>query len=143
MMGAKPGKERLLIKRPSTVAEATAGMKSGSREGFLGEGNIIRLPDTDSTEHLSMTELAEKRQIQKLLLDAITPNSLSVKSTEVMDRRSLVSKLNRCSLDVLKRMLPERIAKMSSTDLESSAEENGITEEEKADIQMLYLAVSP
>jgi len=146
----KPGKERLLIKskqsNPQTLEEATKGMQRGEeRTGFLGEGNIVRKPDyMPEPEKLDADGIARKKAIQSLLLKVIQPVSLSSKSTSEQDRRSLVNKLNKSSLDELKRFLPDRVKRLSTDKLELIVGGEGdITEEEKAEIQTRYMDLSP
>ena len=143
----KPGKTELLIKQkgaPSNVATALAGMKGGeSRSGFLGEGNIIRKPDFVVSEDLGMNEKAQKKMLQTFLGQVIEPTALSSKSSPSMDRRALVNKLNRSTLSDLLRLVPERLRQMSAKQLEETIATNSIMEEEKADIQNLYMDASP
>ena len=141
MLGPKPGKDEMFIKigHPKDIKEATTGMKGGeSREGFLGEGNIIRKPDYVPKPD-DVQSLMHKKVIQKRLLEIIDPNPLSAKSTVEMDRRSLVNKLKKSSLADLKRLLPKRLGNMDPRELEIAE----ILEEEKAEIQDLYKDVSP
>lgn len=142
----KPGKDKLLIKgtqgkKPETLDEAIKDMKSGGRSGFLGEGNIIRKPDY-RPEVDSSTNLPMKRAIQMLLINTIQPNPLSIKSSPEMDKRSLVNKINRRSLSELKQLLPNGMKYIPLEELNTILEK-GMSDEDKAEIQNLYMEVSP
>ena len=145
----KPGKSKLLIKsrqNPGSVNEALVGMRGGEeRTGFLGSGNLSRKPDYVSpSENLDGDEKERKRLLQNLLTKTIEPNSLSSKSTHEMDRRSLARKLNKRSLDELWVFLPEKVKRLSNEKLKSIVEGvDSLSEEDKADIQTLYMEVSP
>ena len=149
MLEPKPGKEQLFIrkgKKVETISGALVGMKGGeSRVGFLGEGNIIRKPDyIPEPENLGEEDKACKRTIQTLLTNVIEPNPLSTKSTLQLDRRSLVGKLSKSTLDELKRFLPTRIKRMSAEKLQQILDDSTkITDEEKVEIQSLYQNISP
>lgn len=143
----KPGKENLLIKRKKqegaeSINEALQGMKGGeTRSGFLGDGNIIRQPDF-VPEPDKVSDALLKKTMQKLLASVIEPNPLSNKSTAEMDKRSLVNKLNRRSLDELKELLPRRIRRFDVEKIQGLLD-GAISEEEKVEIQGLYMEVSP
>src|SRR4030042_843810 len=116
----KPGKEDQFIKvgSPGTVKEALAGKFEGKgRGGFLG-GNIIRKDDYVVQENLSVDEKAQKKALQVLLGQTIEPNAISSKSTPAMDRRSLVTKLGKSTLDDILRLCPERLKAMNSKELQ-------------------------
>jgi hypothetical protein len=147
----KPGKENQLIRRGRppkelTLNEAMAGkLKEGEvRTGFLGEGNIIHKPDYIVQESLSVEEKARKKALQAILSQVIEPNAISNKSSPQMDRRSLVNKLNRSTLDDLLRLCSDRLQRMTSTELQEIATgKEELTEADKAEVQNLYIDVSP
>lgn len=149
----KPGKEQLLIKsgrnkasNTPTIKEATAGMQRGEvRTGFLGEGNLLHKPDfIPGPENLGPDGVARKRVTQDLLAKWIIPNSLSAKSTPELDRKSMVNKLRKSTLAELQRLLPESVNELTTEQLKQIfAGESDIGDEQKAEIQDLYLNVSP
>ena len=140
MLPPKPGKEHLLIKSGAkSIGEALAGMKGGeSRTGFLGDGNIVRKPDYEPIPE-SPQDVKLKRAIQQLLVSIIEPNPLSNKSTNEADKRSLVRKLSKTARNDLIRFLPERLKNMAPEELAIVE----VSEGEKAEIQDLYLEISP
>lgn len=149
MLGVKPGKENLLIKRqannPGTITEAMQGIKKGGAySGFLGDGNIVRKPEYAPTETLSSDEAKRKQVIQKFLLAIVEPNQLSVKSTPEADKRSFANKLKKSLLKEIERMLPEQYRTQPTDVLEQIASNSSVvSEDEKAEIQDLYKEVSP
>ncbi len=142
----KPDKKNLIVprgrKKSSTIEGAMAGMKGGEvREGDLWDKKTK--PEL-VPEVLDADGIARRRAITSILTSTIMPNSLSSKSTEQMDRRSLINKLNRSSLKELKRLLPDRIKRMSTENLQNLAEHpDEIPDEERVEIQNLYMDVSP
>jgi len=129
-----------------TLNEATAGpMKEGeTRAGFLGEGNIIRKPDYVAQDGRTAEDKARKKALQTILGQTIEPNALSSKSSPAMDRRALVNKLSRGTLEDLLRLCPERLKDMTIGDLqEVIAGTVELSEWDKAEIQNLYMDVSP
>mgnify|MGYP001558894029 CR=1 FL=1 len=142
MLEPKPGKEKLLIKlgtKPGNIGDALTDMHGGeSRSGFLSGGNIIRKTDYVPLPD-SIDGIRQKRAIQKVLVGIIEPNPLSMKSTLEMDRRSLVTKLNRLTLSDIKKLVPERLKGMTPEEIAIVE----VTDEEKSEIQDLYKEVSP
>lgn len=132
-------------KNPETVNEALAGPipEGETRTGFLGKGNTVHKADYLPSEALSAMEKQQKKLLQDFLGKTIEPVSLSMKSTGELDKRALVNKLRKSMLTELLRLVPERIKSMTPEELEQASRENTITEEEKAEIQSLYLDVSP
>lgn len=153
LLPSKPGKEHLLIRQvrrgisgPETIVDALAGMQNTtSASGFLSGGNIIRKPDYVERENLSEEDLVRLRWIRKILSIVIEPNQLSMRSTPEMDRRALVSKLNKAPLSTLIRLLPQSLKDKSATELKEVLGNTTdlITDDEKAEIQELYRDVSP
>lgn len=149
VLPSKPGKDNQLIRmgRPKkqTINEALGGMKGGeAREGFLGTGNIVHKPDFVSQETLSSTEKMRKKHLQVILGQVIEPNAISSKSSPAMDRRSLVTKLGKSTLAELLRLTPDSLKTMSHEELEQIASDaKSLEEDVKADMQNLYLDVSP
>lgn len=144
MLSPKPGREESLIPRqskPKSVNEALAGVhKAGGYRGFLGEGNIVKQPDYEvPIENLDAAGRQRKQMITDLLLSVIEPTQLSSKSTPQMDRRSLYNKLKKSSLEILTRFLPARVAELPNERLKSDE----LSEDEKSEIQFLYMEISP
>ena len=145
----KPGKDNLLVPmgrgQEITIDEATAGMKSGSRSGYLGTGeNLLKKPGYVATENLSEMEKIQKKLLRDLLIKVIEPNSLGNRSTPAMDRRSLVNKINRLLLDEILKMVPEDYRSMKNEDLQKFASNPDLLSEgDKAQIQLLYMDISP
>lgn len=142
MLAPKPEKDKMFVPvgtKVQTINEAMKGVHTaGEHVGFLG-GNIIRKPDYIQREELSADEKEQKKAIQALLLSVIQPNELSSKSTPEADRRSLVNKFNKSTLDDLLRMLPVDLRSFSASEIK----EYQISEAERADIQEIYKERSP
>ena len=147
----KPGRDSLMVpmgrgNKETTIGQAIAGMRGGeNREGFLGDGtNLIKKPGYEATEDLSAMEKQQKKLWQNLLGKVIEPNALSSKSSPAMDRRSLVTKLNRSLLEEILRLVPDSMKRLSNEELQKLNENPDlISESDKAEIQTLYLDVSP
>src|SRR3990167_5335383 len=141
MLPPKPGKESLLIPRTRSVNEALAGVhKAGGYTGFLGEGNVVKKPDYEiPVENLTASDKARKQAIASLLMDVIEPVQLSSKSTVEMDRRSLLNKIKKQSLEELRRFLPTRVKHLPTETLQADQ----LSEDEKAEIQDNYKEISP
>jgi len=148
-LAGKPEKEDLLIKRqrgnPETIGTATKTMKRGeTRKGFLGEGNITRKPDHVVAEALAPEGVTRKRLIQNLLAKWIEPNQLGSRSTALMDKRSLVSKLKNRTLEELEQLLPDSVLVLTTSQLQDIDKgESDISEEQKTEIQEMYKDRSP
>ena len=72
------------------------------------------------------------------------PNSLSSKSTDIADKRSLVNKLNRSTLKELRELVPDRIKRMSIEKLQGLLDgTEEILDEESVEMQTLYMDISP
>ena len=146
----KPDKSNLLVKRgqrdvPDTPGEIMAGMKGGEErvgtKTYYPKKNIPIIPEP---EVLNTEGIALKRATIGLLTKVIMPNSLSSKSTDIADKRSLVNKLNRRTLKELREFVPDRIKRMSVEKLQNIA--NGteeVLDEESVEIQTLYMGISP
>ncbi len=130
------------VKGPETAEEVMAGMKGGDvRTGVVSPTKPTYVP---LVETLTSDTIAQKRALQSLLAKYIMPNSLSSKSTADADKRSLVNKLNRRTLQELKELVPDRIKRMSVEELKSILDGSGdILDEEKVEIQNLYMGTSP
>jgi hypothetical protein len=144
----KPGKENLLVPmgRGKNINEAIAGMKGGeTRSGYLGTGeNLLKKPGYVAMEDLSQEEKEQKRLLQELLGKVIEPNALSTKSSPEMDRRSLIGKLKKSLMDDLLKLVPKSIKEMSNEELRSLVSSiETMDEADKAEIQSLYMDVSP
>lgn len=142
MLPPKPGKENLLISlNKKNVNEALAGVhKAGGYTGFLGDGNIVKKPDYEAPpETLTASDKARKKAIADLLMAVIEPVQLSSKSTIEMDRRSLLNKIKKQSLDELRRFLPTRVKHLPTENLQADQ----LPEDEKAEIQDAYKEISP
>ena len=144
----KPGKEKLLVKMgrkenvPESAEEIMAGMKRG--EERIGGSPPKNPPFIPTPETLDAEGMAQKRALQSLLVKYILPNSLSSKSSPEADRRSLINKLNRRTLKELRELVPVRIKRMSSEKLKGILDgTEEILDEEKVEIQNLYMDTSP
>lgn len=153
-LGPKPKKEKLFIKsgkgassEPATISEAMANMSQGDeRSGRLGgKHKNLRLPDyVPEPENLDRTGANRKKAVQDLLAKVIQPISLGIKATPDMDKRSLVNKLKKQTLVELERFLPTTVNRLTTEQLEQVASgETDIEEEDKAEIQSLYMDISP
>jgi len=150
ILAPKPGKEEMLVKmgrkgNPENVTDAVAGMQRGEkRSGSLGD-DTAKLPDrTPEMENLDVDGKARKGAIKSLLINTIQPTSLGFKSTPDMDRRAFVNKANRMTLAELRRFMPERVDSLTTEQLKDIASgESDIFEEEKAEIQTIYMDLSP
>lgn len=142
----KPKKGNLIVPRgrkgPETAEEVMAGMKGGDvRAGVVTPPKPTFVSPIES---LDAEGILQKRALQTLLTKYIMPNSLSSKSTPEADRRSLINKLNRRTLQELKELVPDRIKRMSAEKLQSILDGSGeILDEEKVEIQNLYMSASP
>lgn len=149
VLGPKPTKDQLFIKSgkgaaPSTITEAMAGMSPGDeRSGRLGQST--RKPDyVPEPENLDRVGAARKKALQDMLAKVIQPISLGIKATPAMDLRSLVNKLKKQTLVELERFLPLTVKQLTTEQLEQVASgETDIEEEDKAEIQSLYMDISP
>ncbi len=146
----KPNKGNLLVKKgtrdiPEAPVEITAGMRGGEARSDSKHWYPKRhTPIILEPESLDADGIAQKRATISLLTKVILPNSLSSKSTDIADKRSLVNKLNRCRLEELRRLIPDRIKRMSTEKLQSILDgTEEILDEESVEIQTLYLDVSP
>ena len=146
----KPNKGNLLVKKgnrdvPEAPEEIMSGMKGG--EGRSATKNWYpkkHIPIVIEPENLDADGIAQKRATISLLTKVIMPNSLSSKSTDIADKRSLVNKLNRCRLEELRRLIPDRIKRMSTEKLQSISDgTEEILDEESVEIQTLYMDISP
>lgn len=150
-LGPKPTKDQLFIKsgkgaksEPATITEAMAKMSPGDeRSGHLGKSN--RLPDyVPEPENLDRTGANRKKAVQDLLAKVIQPISLGIKATPAMDERSLVNKLKKQTLVELERFLPATVNRLTTEQLlQVASGESDIEEEDKAEIQTLYMDISP
>lgn len=144
----KPKKDKLLVKmgrkeQTQTVTGVMADMEGGEkREGDLWKKkyrpDYIQPPD-----NLDADGLARRRAMVSLLTQIIMPNSLSSKSTAEMDKRSFVNKLNKSTFVQIKRLIPDRIKRLSTEKLQSAVlNPDEILDEEKVEMQNLYMDIS-
>ena len=142
----KPGKENLIISNkkrvPKSAEDVMAGMKGGDER--IGSNYTIKSAPKPAVDNLDAEGIAQKRAMRDLLISAIVPNSLSSKSSPEQDKRSLVGKFNKCTLKELKGFIPDRIKRMSVEKLKGILDgTEEITDEEKVEIQDLYMGISP
>jgi len=130
---------------PETPGEITAGMRGGEERSATKTYYPKKHPPIiEEPEILDADGIAQKRALISLLSKVIMPNSLSSKSTDIADRRSLVNKLNRSTLKKLREFVPDRIKRMSTEKLQSIASgDEQILDEESVEIQTLYMDLSP
>lgn len=144
----KPKKKDLLVKRgrkesDTTVEGAMAGMKGGEARGGDLWGKTTRSVDMPEPDNLDADGIARKRAIVSLLTSVIMPNSLSSKSTPEMDKRSLINKLNKSTFVEIKRLVPDRIKRMSTEKLQGILDgTEEVLDEEKVEMQNLYMDTS-
>lgn len=146
----KPDKSNLLVKmgRKDTPETADGILKEmGNKTEASGVKHFYpkkHPPVIAEPEVLDEEGVAQKRALIDLLTKLIIPNALSSRSTPEQDKRSLVLKLNRCELKELKGLVPDRIKRMSVEKLKSILDgTDDIKEEEKVEIQSLYMDISP
>ena len=143
----RPKKDDLLVpmgrkQKPESASEVTAGMKAGEKRAGRTGGKPD--PVIEEPEVLDAEGVEQKRLFQAILTKTILPNSLSSKSTPEADKRSLVNKLNRRTLRELRGLIPDRIKRMSNEKLEKILDgTEEMLDEEKVEIQTLYMEVSP
>ena len=146
----KPKKGSLLVEQgrkseraTEGAGEAMAGMQRGDKR--VGRGwSEKKLKRTPEPENLDAEAIARRHAIIGLLSSVIMPNSLSSKSTELMDRRSLLNKLNKRTLRELKELTPDRLKRMSAEKLgEIFDGTEELPDGEKVEIQDLYKDLSP
>ena len=146
----KPNKGNLLVKKgerdiPETPGAIMAGMRGGE-ERYATKNYYPKkhIPVIQEPEILDADGIAQKRAVIGLLTKVIMPNSLSSKSTDIADKRSLVNKLNRSTLKKLREFVPDRIKRLSTEKLQSIASgTEEILDEESVEIQTLYMDLSP
>ena len=145
----KPKKENLLVRRgerevPDSVGDIMKGINSGEQEGTKHYFQKKNTPIVMEPEDLDAEGLAKKRATIDLLTKEIMPNSLSAKSSDLADKRSMVNKLNRRSLKELGELLPSRIKRMKADKIQALVDGSAeLREEESVEIQTLYADVSP
>lgn len=142
----KPKKEELLVpmgrKEPESAGEVMARMKGGEKR--VGRTGGKPTPKIEEPEVLNAEGIEQKRLVQAILTKIIMPVSLSSKSTPEADKRSLINKLNRRALRELRVLLPDRIKRMSNEKLKQILDgTEEMLDEEKVEIQNLYMEVSP
>ena len=146
----KPNKGNLLVKKgqrevPETPGEIMANMRGGEERSATATYYPKKHPPVvQEPEVLDADGIALKRATISLLTKVIVPNSLSSKSTDIADKRSLVNKLNRNTLKKLREFVPDRIKRLSTEKLQAIASgTEEILDEESVEIQTLYMDISP
>ncbi len=146
----KPKKGNLLVKQgrknegaAESAGEVMAGMQHGDER--VGRGwSEKKVKNAPEPENLDAEAIARRHAIIGLLSSTIMPNSLSSKSSELMDRRSLLNKLNKCTLKELRELTPDRLKRMPAEKLKEIADgAEELPDGEKVEIQDLYKDLSP
>ena len=143
----KPEKSNLLVNKGQreTPGEMMAGMKGGEARTETSRYYPKKhVPIIEEPEVLDEEGVTRRRAIISLLTKVIMPNSLSSKSTDIADKRSLVNKLNRTELKQLKGLIPDRIKRMSAEKLQALVDgTEEVPDDEAVEMQTLYMNASP
>ena len=145
----KPDKSNLLVKmgrkkEPETAEEILASLKEAEKSGTRHFYPKKHPPIIEEPEVLDDEGIAQKRALTDLLTKIVIPNPLSARSTPEADKRSFVLKLNRSTLKQIRGFVPDRIKRMSAEKLqELVADTSLVREDEKVEMQSLYMDISP